>query len=365
MDHVKVKTLVIHRWFDERRTDQRVSHQWRVKGEREGGREREREGERGRERERERTMSTMSTMMVCRLFRAASCPFPFTAWPVCVQGPRHDSMMCTESRPAVSSFDDPEVQKVLMSMTTLNVEHIFRPVKQALQPPTYKVMTDKQLQEAHEKAIEKAKELLTPPPVLPERQPIDEVLSHDKCIAGLEASKYIFTDISSKISERERLIVVREVDGTLRKATWEERDRMMQIYFPREGRQLKRPPLFNDEHLQVHKRCYEDLAERGKHDLLKSTRYFPGFVWHLVLTKQFEGLLFKFLQDQAIEEAANLIWLFNRLHPESRSSVEASGKALSKVELIQNFAQTDAQNVGKIDLALQAYLVTTKDYVEA
>uniref|UniRef100_UPI00358F34C0 small ribosomal subunit protein mS22 n=1 Tax=Myxine glutinosa TaxID=7769 RepID=UPI00358F34C0 len=329
----------------------------------------------------------------CRLLhRAAFCRFPFTARTVYVKEDLHESMFCTESRPAVS-FDDPEVQKVLMKMTTLNVEHVFRPVKQALLPPTYKLMTEKQLQQARENAIEKAKMRLTPPPVLPERQPIDEVLSHDKCLAGLEASKYIFTDISSKMSHRERFILVREVDGTLRKATWEERDRMMQIYFPREGRQIKPPPLFKDEHLheifsqenhqhvldlcqtqfepdspdyiRVHKRCYEDLADRGSYDLLKSTRYFPGFVWHLVQTKRFEGLLFEFLQDQAIEEAADLVWLFNRLHPESRSSVEASGKDLSKVELLQNFAETDAQNGGKIELALQAYVVIQKDFAEA
>ena len=37
----------------------------------------------------------------------------------------------------------------------------------------------------------------------------------------------------SSYLDRERLIVVRDIDGTLRTATWEEHDRMNQIYYPR------------------------------------------------------------------------------------------------------------------------------------
>lgn len=37
----------------------------------------------------------------------------------------------------------------------------------------------------------------------------------------------------------------------LRKATWEERDRMIQIFFPKEGRRVIAPTLFKDENLGV------------------------------------------------------------------------------------------------------------------
>ena len=46
----------------------------------------------------------------------------------------------------------------------------------------------------------------------------------------------VFTDISFGVHDRERLVVVREADGTLRQAEWEERDRVNQIYFPKKGR---------------------------------------------------------------------------------------------------------------------------------
>lgn len=50
---------------------------------------------------------------------------------------------------------------------------------------------------------------------------------------------------------QERFIVVREPNGVLRKATWEERDRMIQIFFPKEGRRVIPPALFKDENLGV------------------------------------------------------------------------------------------------------------------
>lgn len=52
---------------------------------------------------------------------------------------------------------------------------------------------------------------------------------------------------------QERFIVVREPSGVLRKATWEERDRLIQVYFPKQGRQLTAPLIFQEENLKVGK----------------------------------------------------------------------------------------------------------------
>ncbi|MEQ2170260.1 28S ribosomal protein S22, mitochondrial, partial [Goodea atripinnis] len=88
------------------------------------------------------------------------------------------------------------------------------------------------------------------PPVLPERKPISDVLAMDKILDGMDTAKYVFTDITYNIPHRERFIVVREPDGTLRKATWEERDRLIQVYFPRQGRKLTPHLLFKEENLK-------------------------------------------------------------------------------------------------------------------
>lgn len=59
--------------------------------------------------------------------------------------------------------------------------------------------------------------------------------------------------VSLTIIPKERFIVVREPSGTLRKATWNERDRLIQVYFPKEGRKITPPPIFKEENLRVRK----------------------------------------------------------------------------------------------------------------
>lgn len=44
-------------------------------------------------------------------------------------------------------FTDPAVQDILTRITGLDLQKVFRPVKQELKPPTYKLMTDEQLRQ--------------------------------------------------------------------------------------------------------------------------------------------------------------------------------------------------------------------------
>ena len=60
----------------------------------------------------------------------------------------------------------------------------------------------------------------------------------------------MFTDITFGVHDRDRNIVVREPDGILREASGEERDRLNQIYFPKEGRSITAPPLFEPTRLK-------------------------------------------------------------------------------------------------------------------
>ncbi|MEQ2317027.1 hypothetical protein AMECASPLE_038605 [Ameca splendens] len=152
---------------------------------------------------------------------------------------------------AKPQFADPAVQDILTRITGLDLQKVFRPIKQELKPPTYKLMTDEQLEQALQFATEEAAKRLQMPPVLPERKPISDVLAMDKILDGMDTAKYVFTDITYNIPHRERFIVVREPDGTLRKATWEERDRLIQVYFPRQGRKLTPHLLFKEENLKV------------------------------------------------------------------------------------------------------------------
>lgn len=54
------------------------------------------------------------------------------------------------------------------------------------------------------KAEEQAKHLLKMPPVLPERKPINDVLSEDQMLEGMDTTKYVFTDINFNVPHRVR-----------------------------------------------------------------------------------------------------------------------------------------------------------------
>ncbi|XP_048845151.1 28S ribosomal protein S22, mitochondrial [Brienomyrus brachyistius] len=280
-------------------------------------------------------------------------------------------------------FSDEKVQDILIRITGMDLQKIFRAVKEELKPPTYKLMTDQQLGEARQKAIEEAKMKLKMPPVLPERKPINDILSQDKFLAGMETAKYVFTDITFQTPHRERFVVVREPDGTLRKASWEERERMIQVYFPKPGRKLTPPPLFQEgnlkvvyqqdrhedlldlciaqfepdssEYHKVHRLTYEDIDKRAKYELLRSTRHFGGLVWHLVTVRRVDGLLVDMLQRELINDAVNLVALFHMIHPRSESAKEAARLEAKGVELLKVYASTESQRGGYIELALQAH----------
>ncbi|XP_054650105.1 28S ribosomal protein S22, mitochondrial [Dunckerocampus dactyliophorus] len=285
-------------------------------------------------------------------------------------------------------FTDPVVQDILSRITGLDLHKVFHPVKQELKPPTYKLMTDEQLQQAVKSAEEKAKKLLRMPPVLPERKPISDVLSVDRVLDGMDTAKYVFTDITYNIPQRERFIIVRETNGTLRKATWEERDRLIQVYFPKDGRKITIPLLFKEENLKmvfsqdrhkdvldlclvqfepdssqyikVHAATYEDLDKHGKYELLRSTRHFGGMAWHLINARRIDGLIVDMLKKELVQDAVSLVSLFHLVHPHSESAQEASRQQATGTDLLTIYSQNESQRSGYIELALQAYQAVGK-----
>lgn len=278
---------------------------------------------------------------------------------------------------------DPEVQDILTRITGLDLHKVFQPVKQELKPPTYKLLTDTQLEEATQLARVEAQKLLRMAPVLPEREPIHDVLSEDKILEDMDTAKYVFTDITFNIPHRERFIVVREPVGTLRKATWEERDRLIQVYFPKEGRKLTAPPVFKEENLKVmyaqnrhaevldrclvqfepdsadyirvHGTTYEDAEREGKYDLLRSTRHFGGMAWYLVTARRVDRLTVDMLQKDLLQDAVSLVSLFHMVHPHSETAQEAARLQASGTDLLKIYAKFESQRAGYIELALQAY----------
>ncbi|XP_018429086.1 PREDICTED: 28S ribosomal protein S22, mitochondrial isoform X1 [Nanorana parkeri] len=292
--------------------------------------------------------------------------------------------LCAGARSSVNGpprFTDPEVQSMLKKITGLDLEKVFQPVKQERKLPTYKLMTQEQYEQAVQKAAEAATKCLEMPPMLEERQPINEILNVDEILAGTDTAKYVFTDITYSTPHHERFMVVREPDGVLRKATWEERDRMIQVYFPRQGRKMFPPHVFNKEnmqhmfkqerheellnrcivqfqldskeYIQIRNETFEDIDKQRKYDLLRSTRHFGGMVWHLCSLKNIDGLLIDMLQRDLLGDAVSLVQLYHMVHPDTECARESQGA--DGRELIKIFVRMEAKNPGYLELALQAY----------
>lgn len=290
---------------------------------------------------------------------------------------------CSASHGSVC-FGDPQVQDLLKCMMGRDLEKIFSPVQQPqLTPPSYKLLTDRQLDTAVAAARAQAEVLLQMPPELEERRPIADLLSHEPPLEGHDSAKFVFTDITLNVPHRERFIVVREPSGDLRKASWEERDRMVQIYFPKEGRKLTPPKLFTEDNLKValsqdrheevlrrslvqfepdaadykrvQKLVFEDVEGRGLYELLHSSRFFGALVWYLTRQRRIDSLLLHLLRTHRFEEAVCLVRLFILVFPQSECAQQATHTQASGIELLMVYAQLESQKKGLIELALQTY----------
>jgi len=251
-----------------------------------------------------------------------------------------------------------------------------------LDPPQYKFLTDEQLEEATEAAKRRAEKYLQMPPVVKQRLDTSVPLCEDAALQGHNTAKYVFTDITYGLKDKERFIVIREQDGTLRHATWQERDRMIQTFLPKPGREIQKPNMFHGEYLQalLNRNEYEYILDRAcvqfepddpdyqaitgeiyehinaeKHfDILRSTRHFGPMVFHLVWTSNIDNLLCEMIETSRIKDAALLVRLYHMIHPTTKSAVEQC-EHTDDAEFVMHYAQLDSPRKDRIQKLLQSY----------
>jgi len=243
-------------------------------------------------------------------------------------------------------------------------------------------MTDEDLKMQFESARQQALKRIQMPPVMEPRKPIKKEISYEPAIQGLHDSKIVVVDISMNVKDRDRKIVVREPDGTLREADWDERDRMQHIFYPRKGKEDLVPQMFQDEYLYalLHKHefsfildraccqfepddpAYIDITEKTydfidkekQYDLVHSTRHFGPLAFYLVTNKKLDNLLQHYITNNRIDEAVDLIALFHIVYPGSRSATSASKlKDNDHFSVIKSYVENDAVNKEKLQLAVQ------------
>lgn len=279
-------------------------------------------------------------------------------------------------------FLDQKVQSLLKTLTRKDLNRIYRKVRtgeKKLEQPTYKFMTDEELHAALQEANKKADELLQMPPVLQARRPKNTVFSFDPVLQGLETSNLVFTDISFGVANANRLIVVREPDGTLREADWALRDRINQAYFPSPGREIYCPKMFEDEYLKgllereeflyvldraciqfepddpkyqkVTSSTYEYVNEHGRFEKLRSTRHFGPFVFYLAWNKNIDNLLLDLIETCHVEEVTSLLQLYGIIHNAEFSASDS----FDSLKMLEEYVTKYATKKGPLELALQAF----------
>lgn len=279
-------------------------------------------------------------------------------------------------------FFDAKIQTILKRLTGLDLQKIFSvQPRRRFEPPRYEFMTEEQLQTAMADAKQRAEERLQMPPVLSARKPINEVLAYDPELKGLDSAKFVFVDISHGVSDRQRTIVVRDPDGTLRKASWEERDRMTEIFFPRIKRKLGLPKMFLEENLmevlnnenyefaldracvqfepddpifiKVCHQVYDHIDKHKKYDILLSTRHYGPMVFYFAFYKNIDNMLLHLFQKDRLDKAADVVRLYQYLNPDCKSAAITSVD--SELHLIKIYTEKDSKKRANLELAIQTY----------
>lgn len=267
-----------------------------------------------------------------------------------------------------------------MTLTRKDLDRIFRKVRQGqkvLDQPTYKFMTDEELQEVLQDANRRADEFLQMPPVVPVRKPIETVLSYDPALQGLETARLVFTDISFGVADYKRLIIVREPDGTLREADWDVRERLNQAYFPRPGKEMFSPKMFEDEYFRdllargeflfildracmqfepddpkyqkITSNTYEYVNDNGLFDKLRSTRHFGPLVFYLVWHNNVDNLLLDLIETCHLEEANNLLQLYSII----QKATFTANNNTDGTAVLEEYISKYSKKKGPLELALQ------------
>lgn len=295
---------------------------------------------------------------------------------------QHHDVHETESRDPAPYFFDPRIQDLLKRLAGVDLQKVFATEpRHRFEPPRYELMTEEQLQKALVDARHKAEEKLQMPPILDARKPIDENMAYDPELKGYDTSKLVFVDISHGVSDRKRMIVVRDPDGTLRKASWEERDRMTGVFFPRAKRKLGLPRMFLEDNLtevlnnekyefaldraclqfepddpmfiKVCHQIYDHIDKHHKYDSLLSTRHYGPMTFYLAFYKSIDSLVLYLLQNDRLDKAADVVRLYQALIPDSKTATVSSGE--TDLHLIKAYTELDSKKRANLELAIQMY----------
>ncbi|CAL1546863.1 unnamed protein product [Lymnaea stagnalis] len=301
----------------------------------------------------------------------------------------HTSETLSEKDP-FPIFSDKKVQDLLYRITGFDLLKAAGPQKKPIQAPSYKLLTDEELQKELHDARMKLKARLQMPPYMNPRKRNITPLSIDPDLANFDSSNYVFVDISFGVKDRKRNVLIRETDGTLRIAPWDVKERMNQIFNPREGRHYIKPKIFEEQRLEkliVEKRfvyildraccqfepddpdfvrtthrVYNAINNNQEYDILRSTRHFGSLAFYLAWNHIIDNLLLDMINRDLLSDAVDLINLHCIIHQSSPCSQAISQlESPDKVAIIQTYIKTEATIKPQLELSLQAFQDASKN----
>ncbi|OWF43077.1 28S ribosomal protein S22, mitochondrial-like [Mizuhopecten yessoensis] len=294
------------------------------------------------------------------------------------------------------------VQEVLLKISRLNMDDFVRIRKTDHHvKPRYELMSDVELRRMEVKAMERATEMLKMPPFMKAPNLKVEVLSHDPEIAPALTSKWVFVDISSGVHNRDRIIVVRDNDGKLRKAIPDERRRANLLYYPKFGVSIVQPKMFEQDQLEhllenrltdiryildractqfepddpnfirVTSTIYEYVWKNRCFNDLGSTRFFGPMSFYFILKKDITYLLVDMIQHDLLTDAVSLIHLYKHIYKNEKipTPYGISQNKETQLSTIQRFCKTDSdqkqQNWAEVESAIRSYRLSLTDRATA
>jgi len=240
-----------------------------------------------------------------------------------------------------------------------------------LELPSYRFLTQEELDIEQTRGRLQKRQKLQLPPVMARRKPGGEVISEDPQLDMLIEHKMVFTDVTDGIKDRQRVVVVRLPDGTLRQSTWDEKLRMCELFFPKPGREIFLPRMFqadflptalksvtaryilasacaqmepdDPDYVRVTHAVYDDVDRKGSYEDLYATRFFGGLVFYLACVVRLDGLLLDRLRREKFADAADIVRLLNILHPKCKCALAAGeARVTDDLGLLQTYIRTTA-----------------------
>lgn len=292
------------------------------------------------------------------------------------------------------AFLKKDVQKILYRVTGFAEERFNSQnrLTEMLELPIHRFLTVEEYEIEKTRGNLRARQKLKIPPVMAPRAPGGDVISAEPKLDKLLEFKLVFTDITNGVKDRDRVVVVRDVDGTLRNASWDEKMRLCQTYFPKSGREAFLPRVFQTEfltqalkhvsatyllnhacaqlepddpdYIRVTHAIYEDVDLKGTYEELHSTRMFGGLAFYLGGVARLDGLILDRLLRGRIADAADLVRLLNVLHPKCACALKAQkDKVKAERALVEIYIETMASKKiqDKLNGALERALETSDE----